>query len=62
MTVNKKKTPAPRRAGTVTKARALREAAVISNLDWLQTNDPDRFAEAMRILAELVVSARPKKE
>lgn len=38
--------------------RTRREAAVVSNLEWLQKNDPARFAEAMRILASLVATAR----
>lgn len=64
-----KKMPAPRRAGTRNKRvgnvggdRRRREAAVVSNLEWLQKNDPARFTKAMQLLASLVVSVRDKKK
>jgi hypothetical protein len=56
--VKRQKTPVPQRSGNSKRAR--QEAEVVAGLEKMRGTDPDAFAEMMRILARLVVTARSK--
>lgn len=62
--MQKKTTPAPRRAGTrrartlySRRERARREALVVQQLEELSKTNPARFDEMLKLLAKLVVEA-----
>lgn len=67
--MQKKTTPAPRRAGTrraralyTRRERARREALVVQQLEELSTTNPARFEEMLKLLARLVVEVERDRE